>query len=185
MRSIRVWVALCVVSLSGCNPQQPPAPAPSPAAPAPSALAPILDLKPLMEWVVDPAADVIWDSVKTISTETGTREVAPQNDEQWHAVRNAAATLMETANLLMVPGRARDDGKWASFARGLTKTAGVALKAAENKNKDQLFAAGGDIYVVCKGCHVEYAKHLSSGVVPSAPTPRQALHERIESVALR
>jgi hypothetical protein len=38
-----------------------------------------------MEWVIDPAADVVWDSVKSISTEAGTKEVSPQTDEQWAA----------------------------------------------------------------------------------------------------
>jgi hypothetical protein len=166
MRSFPQWLALCSLALTGCSPQQPP-PAPR-AVPAPAApaLKPVLELKPVMEWIIDPAADVIWDAVKTVSTEAGTKDIAPQNDEQWNAVRNAAATLMESSNLLMIPGRARDDKAWANFAQGLTKTAGGALKAAQEKNKDALFNAGGEIYIVCKGCHVQFAKHLSSSLRP-------------------
>lgn len=163
MLTVPRWVLLCLAGLAGCSPPPPPPPQAAPAAPA---LAPVLNLKQVMEWVIDPAADVIWDAVKTVSTEAGTREIAPQNDEQWTAVRNAAATLIEASNVLMLPGRARDDKGWAAAARGLVKTAGGALKAADAKNKDALFTAGGEIYVVCKGCHVEYAKHLSSSLPP-------------------
>jgi hypothetical protein len=119
-----------------------------------------------MEWVIDPAADVIWDSVKSISTEAGTKEIAPQTDEQWAAVRNAAATLTETGNMLMIQGRARDQKEWMNAARGLIRTADTAVKAAEAKNKDALFAAGGEIYTVCRGCHQQYASHLNASLSP-------------------
>jgi hypothetical protein len=119
-----------------------------------------------MEWVIDPAADVIWDSVKTISTEAGTREIAPQNDEQWAAVRNAAATLTEAGNVLMIEGRARDQKEWMNAAQGLIKTADGALKAAQAKDKEALFAAGGEIYTVCRGCHQQYAAHLNASLAP-------------------
>ena len=119
-----------------------------------------------MEWVVDPAVDVIWDSVKTISTEAGTKEIAPQNDEQWAAVRNAAATLTEAGNVLMIDGLARDQKGWMNYAQSLIKTADGALKAAQAKDKDALFAAGGEIYTVCRGCHQQYATHLNAALAP-------------------
>jgi hypothetical protein len=182
MRRIAHWLPLCLITLLGCSP-------PQTVSPASSGLAPVLELKQMMEWVIDPAADVIWDSVKTITTEAGTKDIAPQNDEQWAAVRNAAATLMEASNLLMVPGRARDNGAWAALARGLRKTAGGALKAAEAKNTDALFAAGGDLYTVCRGCHDEYAKHLRSsadptlfGLRPAQPERAMVQHERLPAV---
>jgi hypothetical protein len=119
-----------------------------------------------MQWVIDPAADVIWDSVKSITTEAGTKEIAPQTDEQWAAVRNASATLIEAGNMLMLEGRARDQKDWMGGARGLIKTGGAALKAADAKDKDAVFAAGGEIYTVCRGCHQLYASHLNSEASP-------------------
>jgi cytochrome c553 len=171
MRRIAHWLPLCLITLLGCSP-------PHAVSPASSGLTPVLGLKQMMEWVIDPAADVIWDSVKSITTEAGTKDIAPQNAEQWDAVRNAAATLMEASNLLMVPGRARDERGWAAFARGLRTSAGGALKAAEAKNTEALFAAGGDIYVVCRGCHTEYAKHLNSSADPTLFGLRPAHSER-------
>ena len=65
-----------------------------------------LSLKQVMEWVIDPNADVVWESVKTISNAKGTTEIYPRTDAQWEAVRNSAATLMEAGNILMLEGRA-------------------------------------------------------------------------------
>ena len=154
MQTTRKLGCAGVLLLFGCTP-----PAPPPPAPAVSAR---LDLKQVMEWVVDPAADAIWDSVKSISTEAGTKDIAPENDEQWAAVRNGAAMLMESGNLLMLPGRARDQQQWLANARRLTTTAEAALKAAQAKDKDAVFAAGGDIDNACKSCHQQYAPHLNA-----------------------
>jgi hypothetical protein len=60
--------------------------APKLPAPPASAVRPVLSLKQLMEWVLDPAADAVWDSVKTIITEQGTKEIAPQTQEEPRAV---------------------------------------------------------------------------------------------------
>src|SRR6266850_308978 len=65
--------------------------APKRPAPPERALRPVLSLKQLMEWVIDPAADAVWDPVKTIITEQGTKEIAPQTQEEWDAVRNGGA----------------------------------------------------------------------------------------------
>ncbi len=110
-----------------------------------------------MTWVIDPAADVVWDSVATIMTEAGTKDIAPHTDEEWAAVRNSAAIVAESGNLLMIEGRARDRDKWMTAARRLAVAANQALKAAEAKNVDSLFAAGGDIYNACAACHQRYA----------------------------
>ena len=123
---------------------------------------PALSLKQLMEWVIDPAADAVWDPVKTIITEQGTKEIAPHTQEEWDAVRNGAAMLVESANLLMVEGRARDQGDWLAAARRLAATAEKALKAAEAKDAAAVFAAGGEIYNACSACHRRYATQMNA-----------------------
>ena len=153
MRTLLRLIPLGSVLLCGCN-----APLPSPAAPPFHA---VVAMKQLMEWVIDPAADVIWDSVKTVMTEKGTQEIAPQTDEQWDAVRNGAATLAESGNLLMIDGRARDGKEWMRAARRLMDAADQARKAAEAKKADALFAAGGVVYNACRACHQQYAPHLT------------------------
>jgi thiamine pyrophosphate-dependent acetolactate synthase large subunit-like protein len=119
-----------------------------------------------MEWVIDPAADVVWESVKTIMTEQGTREIAPRTQEEWDAVRNAAALLAEAGSSLMMEGRARDRDAWMSAARRLTDAAQGALDAAQAKDAAAVFAAGGRIYNACSGCHVRYAPQLNADAGP-------------------
>ncbi len=150
MRRVLRWVPLCALVL-GCSALTPP---PGPAAPPFNTA---MNVKELMVWIVDPSVDVIWDSVGTIYTEAGTKELAPRTDEQWDAVRNSAAIVAESGNLLMMDGRARDRGPWTSFARALTDAANGARKAAEAKNIEALFAAGEDLYNVCSSCHRRYA----------------------------
>lgn len=116
-----------------------------------------LSLKQVMEWVIDPNADVVWESVKTISNAKGTTEIYPRTDAQWEAVRNSAATLVEAGNILMLEARVRDDKQWIEYSQRLSRTAELALKATQDKDKEALFDAGGNIYNACKGCHDKYA----------------------------
>jgi hypothetical protein len=116
-----------------------------------------LPLKQVMEWVIDPAADVIWDSVKTIITEKGTEEIYPKTDEQWEAIRNASASLIESGNLLKLRNKKASDQEWITYADRLSKNAELALKAANDRNKEALFDVGGSIYNSCKACHEKYA----------------------------
>jgi hypothetical protein len=70
MKMKTVGIFFCALFLFGCGPT-PPKPNTS------------LTLKQLMEWVIDPNADVIWDSVKSISTVKGTTEIYPRTDAEW------------------------------------------------------------------------------------------------------
>jgi cytochrome c553 len=135
---------LCSILLFGCGPKTPQSNT-------------TLSLGEVMGWVIDPNADVIWDSVKSISTKKGTTEIYPQTDAQWEAVRNSAAALVEAGNILTLEGRAKDNKQWVEYSKQLSKASAGALKAAQDKNKDALFDAGGDIYNACKSCHDKYA----------------------------
>jgi hypothetical protein len=153
-------IPVSMLLILGCSAPPPPAAPP---------FAAVVNLKQLMEWIVDPAADVIWDSVKSVITESGTKEIAPQTDEQWAAVRNGAATLAESANLLMMEGRARDNKEWMTAALRLSTSADHALKAAEAKKVDALFTAGEEIYHACDGCHQRYAAFAQPNAAPAKP----------------
>ena len=158
-RTLLRSMAIGAILLCGCRDTPPPAA-------APAAFTPLLDTRQLMEWVIDPAADVIWDSVKSISTEAGTKEIRPETDEQWAAVRNAGATLAESGNLLLLKERARDGKEWVDSARLLVTNADKAIKAAQAKDAEALFTAGGDLYVACRTCHQQFAPHLNASDAP-------------------
>ena len=125
-------------------------------APEPPPFKAVADNKLLMQAVVDPMADVVWDSVKTIVTAKGVEDIRPRTEEQWTNVRNAAVALTESGNLLMLVPRAKDGGEWMKAAQQLITTGEAAIRAADSKNADRLFTVGGDIYEACSNCHRQY-----------------------------
>ena len=171
MRStLRLLSAVIVFALAGCN-QPPPPPAPPAATPP---FHPILSTRQFMEWVIDPAADAVWNSVQTISTIKGTKEVVPKTDAEWAVARDGAATLAEAANLLMLDGRARNDKDWMARARRLVDAGEKALKAAEARDSAALFATGTDIFNACDGCHLNYATAPEPAPAAAAAAPAAA-----------
>jgi hypothetical protein len=128
--------------------------------PEPPPFKPVADTKLLMQSVVDPTADEIWDSVRTIITKEGTEEIRPHTPEQWLAVRNHAVALAESGNLLMMVPRAKDGGEWMQRSRELVDTSERAIRAADARNADELFTAGGDIYQACSNCHQKYMEAI-------------------------
>ncbi|HEX2559485.1 hypothetical protein [Phenylobacterium sp.] len=115
-----------------------------------------MPMKEIMGHVVDPAADMIWTASGYEITEAGERELFPTTEAGWLAVENGATIVAESANLLMLPGRAVDDGEWMTLAGRMADKAMVAKAAAQAKDKDKLFAAGGALYESCVACHDKY-----------------------------
>src|SRR6187399_1872100 len=66
---------------------------------------PAATVKDLMLAIIDTNADVVWESVSSVSNEKGIIETRPQTDEDWQKVRRGAVALAEGANMLMIPGR--------------------------------------------------------------------------------
>jgi hypothetical protein len=147
MRKIISVMGVCAL-LVGCG------------GPASPPFKPVVDTKLLMQAVVDPNADAIWDAVKSIDTKEGSEEIRPKNEEQWTAVRNAAITVAEAGNLLMLVPRAKDGGEWMKRAQDMVNTGEEAIRAAEAKNADRLFTVGGDIYESCSNCHRQYMEAI-------------------------
>jgi len=119
---------------------------------------PVASVPQLMESTIQPAAEVLFESVGTVISFSGVEEIAPKNDEEWATVRHNAMTLAESGNLLMIGDRARDKGDWMKLSQALVDVGVVALKAAEAKNPEALFEAGGQVYEVCQQCHRKYWK---------------------------
>ena len=142
---------------------------------------PTSTLKDIMDSMIDPSADDIWNSVATVVTIAGTEERAPSTDDEWKAVRRAAVTLLEATNLVVMPGRhvARAHEKsenpgvelepeqmealitqnreaFVTLAHGLHDSTLEALKAVDEKNVKNLFDAGEHIDTACENCHQRY-----------------------------
>ncbi len=154
--------------------------------PAESPLRPTATIKDIMDSMVDPSADVLWDSVATIVSAAGTEERQPRTDEEWTNVHRRAVELVEATNLLLMEGRhvakagekaenpevelgpeeieqviAGDRASWINFAHGLYDAAVPALRATEARNAQALLDAGEAIDTACENCHLKYWYPLS------------------------
>ena len=140
---------ICLLALSAC------APTSEPEQSQESEYRLILNMAELMSDVIDPAADVIWDSAGYDIRIDGEKNLAPTTTDGWAHVANSAAVIMESANLLMLPGRDLPGG-WSEMASGMADAGMAAKVAAQNRDDAALFEAGGAIYRVCVSCHQEY-----------------------------
>ncbi|MDH3205845.1 MAG: hypothetical protein OEO79_04495 [Gemmatimonadota bacterium] len=138
---------LVVALLYGCAPEQE----------SSSNFVAVGDMRELMAHIVDPAAGVYWDAVGTIVDAEGVHEMYPTTDEEWEAVSNAAFMIAESGNLMMMEGRARDQGAWMTMSRQLIEVSQRALEAADARNLDAVFDMGAEVYYVCTNCHAAYA----------------------------
>lgn len=129
----------------------------------------VLPVKEVMAHIVDPASQVFWRSSGDVVTEAGTQSLTPTTTEGWIAAENGAATVAEAGNLLMLPGRALDDGDWMKYSRQLTERALEARAAAEARDPVKMFQTGADLYQVCVACH---GKYVMGAAAPDEQKPK-------------
>jgi hypothetical protein len=84
----------------------------------------------------------------------------PNDEREWAAVRRGAVTLAESGNLLMLRGRARDQGEWMKDARMLADVGAAAYKAAQAKDWKALAALADQIDAACTTCHKQYRPNV-------------------------
>ena len=123
-----------------------------------AATTPVASVQQIMRGIVAPAASVVFNSVATTITPSGTEERAPRTDGEWNAVGDSAAALVESGNLLMLGERAVDKGDWMTMSRALMDASRVALKAVEARNVEALFGSGETVNAACENCHQRYQR---------------------------
>jgi hypothetical protein len=172
-----VWLVVAALS-AAC--QSPPAPV------ADSPFRATSTIRELMQSIVAPSAQGLWDSVGRVSDASGTRDLEPTSEEEWAAVRRHAVSLMESTNLMLIPGRhvARegqetlkaDDAEpgselppskiekaindnwaaWTALTQNLHGAAVLMLDAVDKRDVARLESIGSDLDGVCESCHLTF-----------------------------
>jgi hypothetical protein len=97
--------------------------------------------------------DIIYpasDSVFYITT----RE--PKDEAGWNELRGKTLMLAESANLLLMAGRARDQDRWMADSKLLLDAGTAAFRAAKRKDVEALSALSDQLYQSCVTCHQHY-----------------------------
>jgi hypothetical protein len=107
---------------------------------------PIGTMSDLMIKILYPNADAVF----YITTRT------PNTEAEWGELQAKTLVLAETANLLMMPGRLRDEKQWVEDTKLLREAGAAAYKAARAKDVAALEALNDQLYQSCVQCHMHY-----------------------------
>lgn len=131
---------------------------PAAAVAAPLETAPVGTVKQIMVGITNPAAYILYEAVGTKSSSKGVEEIAPQTDEEWFKVESAAASVIESGNLMLMGNRAIDKGDWVKMTKDMMEQGKHAMAAAKAKDKDKIVEAGGELNTTCDTCHARYQR---------------------------
>ena len=87
----------------------------------------------------------------------------PKTTEEWTALEGQALMLAESANLLMMPGRARDQKQWMADAKLMLDVGAAAVTAARTKDVPAISALSDQLYESCTTCHKHYRPGYGKG----------------------
>jgi hypothetical protein len=168
------FVLVAASLLFGCA-----APAPE-QAPAPEAppFRPVASIREVMNSVIDPSVDEVWNAVRSVVDDGRLTDHAPVKDEDWAAVRRHALVVIEAANLLLMHDRPvappgapslapgveltpeeirslidKNPDGWNFYVQEFQDSMKPALAAIDAKNAQALFDAGEKIDTTCENCH--------------------------------
>jgi hypothetical protein len=80
----------------------------------------------------------------------------PQNETEWLALEARILMLAESANLLMLPGYARDQQQWMAESVLFRDAAESAYLAAKARNLAAFDDLNNELYGSCESCHDTY-----------------------------
>jgi hypothetical protein len=151
----------------GCAPTDLPTPAARQAAAVPVVDEAWLLLQGLMEWVVDPAAEVVFAAGGRNAPPDRRPAAAPA----WQAVADAADRLVEQAALLAQPGLAAGRADWLGQAQAMRRSAALVQQAARARDAAAIDQASDALRASCQGCHLRHAPALVQRLGVAGTTP--------------
>ncbi len=178
----RVLVLAAVLSIAAAGVRCSSKPGGSAAPASASPLTPVLSVKELMQHIIDPQADYVFEAVAVDSGPQGVVETKPTSDDDWVRIERAAFVLAESTNLLKMPRQVAPEGDrnrggpgtpelspdqiqakidqdrtlWNSHADRLREEALKVIEIVKARDSDKLFAAGSAIDMACESCHLDY-----------------------------
>jgi len=130
-----------------------------------TAAQPIGTMSDLMVKIIYPSSDAIF----YITTRT------PASEAEWGELQGKALAVAESANLLMMPGRARDQDRWMADAKLMLDAGRAAFRAARARDVAALEAVNDQLYTSCTSCHQHYRPNYGRRAAPaSAPAETAA-----------
>ena len=183
----RAALVLLGATIAACSSPTPP-PAHTTDAPQSAALwgdmKPVVSVKELMKYMIDPVADNIFNAVGSTLTKHGTVDIEPKTDEDWDKIRIGAISLAEGGVSAQGPPAVRSAGRreqqhgtgrgrtvaGADHREGRTRSGGVerahrgAAKRRRSKcstssrrrDVDELWDVGENLDKACEACHRSY-----------------------------
>jgi hypothetical protein len=100
----------------------------------------------LMVKIIYPASDALF----YIESRT------PKTDAEWTVLEGQALMVAESANLLMMPGRARDQKQWMEDAKLMLEAGAAAVKFAKTRNVEAISGLSDQLMESCTSCHRHY-----------------------------
>jgi hypothetical protein len=170
------------VLISACSSSRP-APAPPHTSELWGDLKPVVSVKELMKYMIDPLSDNIFNAVGRVVTKDGIVDTEPKTDEDWEKIQIGAISLAEGAYLLKVPRPfappgdlnnssgpnavelspaqitakvERDPVEWNARIETLRNASLAVLDIVKRKDVGALWDAGEILDTACENCHRSY-----------------------------
>ena len=184
----RAGLVLLSATIAACSSSKP-TPTTAQTAETPQAAAlwgdlkPVVSVKELMKYMIDPVSDNIFNAVSYTLTKHGMVDVAPKTEEDWDKIRTGAISLAEAASLLEIrrpftpPGDEnnstgpdavelspaqitakveRDPVEWNARIEAMRNVALEALDVVKRKDVNELWDVGENLDKACEACHRSY-----------------------------
>jgi hypothetical protein len=144
---------------------------------------PMVSVKELMRYTIDPVADNIFNAVGSVTTRKGTVDTEPKSDGDWERVQIGAVTLAEGIYLLKVPRPftppgdennstgpdavelspaaitakvEKDPVEWNARIEAVRNVTRQVLDIVKRRDAAALWDAGENLDRACESCHRSY-----------------------------
>lgn len=144
---------------------------------------PVVSVKELMKYSIDPISDFIFDAVGTEVTANGIIDHEPKTDEDWDKIQTGAVSLAESIYLLKVPRPLtppgdlndsqgpnavelspdaikakieRDPAEWNARIEALRNASLAVSEIVKKRDTKAMWDAGEILDQACEACHRSY-----------------------------